>query len=199
MAEVNDGDILRIGAVWTFEAVFQIVNVYHAQNFGGGDRTFAAAAIDVQEYMAQLYSRITALLSDDMDTDYITLANVTQDTTFGAIAWDAPIVGGDAGDVTAPGCCLFGFARTLKPRVQIRKYLGVFTETSMVNGLWVAALRTACGLLMSDHIAAFAGANGMTLKGVAYNRELDTYTFAISETTSAEPAYQRRRKRGRGS
>lgn len=98
-----------------------------------------------------------------------------------------------------PGICLLGWARTLKPRVQIRKYWGVFDEGGLTGGLWTAATRTACQNAMVDHITSFVGTNGLTVVGVAYNRTLLTTTDALSATTAEEPAYQRRRKRGRGS
>lgn len=199
MAEVDQGDVLRIGAIWTFEGTHQVANIWHAQNVAGGDRSYAAASVDVAQYMDDLYDNILANLSNEMVADYITLANVTQATTMGAIAWPVPLTGGGAGDVTAPGVCLFAYSRTFTPRVQIRKYLGVFTEPEMTDGLWGAGVRAAAMAMMAAHVTNYVGAGGMTLLGVAYNRTLQTVTLGVSTSTSGEPAYQRRRRRGRGS
>lgn len=160
---------------------------------------YASASQDIQEYMDEIYDNIDTVLHTSMLVDYLTLANLTQDTTFGSFAWGTIAAGGDAGDKTPPGVCLFTWARTLKPRVQIRKYWGVFTETSTILGAWTAAARTACINAMTDHINSFAGTNGLTVLGVAYNRTLKTWTDGLSVASSAEPAYQRRRRRGRGS
>lgn len=199
MADVNSGDILRIGAVWTFEGTYEVANVFHAQNVAGGDRTYAAAALDVQEYIDDLYDNILASMSDEMSSDLITMANVTQGTTHGAIAWPAPLTGGNINERTAPGVCLFAWGRTAIPRVQIRKYFGIFTDAGMDDGVWNAAARAACDALMVEHVQNYIGGNGMTLRGVAFNRVTLLGTFADSVSTSAEPSYQRRRKRGRGS
>lgn len=69
----------------------------------------------------------------------------------------------------------------------------------MQDGIWVQALTNACRDAMLDHILSFEGTEGLVILGVAYNRTLLTTTDALSVDTSAEPAYQRRRRRGRGS
>jgi len=199
MAEIDNLDILRIGATWEFEGTFEVTNVWHVKVTAGGGVTYAVGGLDIQDYMEDIYNELLPTLSDEMATDYITLSNVTQDTTFGAMGWKTPLVGGEAGAVMAPGVCVFGWGRTLKPRVQIRKYFGVHTETSLVEGKWTSAVRADCHDALGIHVLDWALGANLELKGVAYNRTLQTSTEAISVTTSEEPAYQRRRKRGRGS
>lgn len=176
-----------------------MTNVWHAKVVAGGGISYAQAALDVQSYMADIYVELEPQLSDAMATDFLTLANVTQDTTFGAIAWQGSIVGDIATPITAPGVCLFAWARTLKPRVQIRKYFGVFTEAAVDDGLWNGTTRGVCDAAMVIHVQDYSAGPLLTLKGVAYNREFGSSVEAISVATAAEPAYQRRRKRGRGS
>lgn len=199
MADVNENDLLRIGAVMSFEGAYEVANVYHVQVIASGAWTWAMAAADIQEYMDELYQNIEGVLSASMESDRLTVQNITQATTFGAFAWGTPWVGDDAGDRCPPGVCLFTWARTYKARVQIRKYLGVFTEVGLTNGLWTAALRTAAEALMNDHIVGKVYTNGMTMIGIAYNRTTTDVNLAVSATSSAEPSYQRRRRRGRGS
>lgn len=199
VAEIDNGDILRIGATWQFEGAYEVTNVWHAKVVAGGGITYAAGALDVQDYMADIYVQIEPRLSSSMLTDFLTLSNVTQDTTFGAIAWQGLIQGDVVSQVTAPGVTLFAWARTLKPRVQIRKYFGVFTEDDMVDGVWSGAVRAVADAAMVVHVQDYVGGPALTLRGVAFNRTLLTHVEAISVSTSAEPAYQRRRKRGRGS
>lgn len=199
MADVENGDILRIGATWQLEGAYEITNVWHAKVVAGGGIPYAEAALDVQDYMADIYVQLEPRLSNDMVTDFLTLSNVTQDTTFGAIAWQGEIQGDIETPITAPGVCLFAWARTLKPRVQIRKYFGVFTEAEMDDGVWNGTVRGVADAAMVIHVQDYTGGPALTLKGVAYNREFGTHVEAISVATSGEPAYQRRRKRGRGS
>lgn len=199
MAEVENGDVLRIGATWQLEGAYEITNVWHALVQAGGGIGYAEASLDIQDYMEDIYTGVAAKLSDKMVTDFITLSNPTQDTTFGALAWQAVLEGAITTEQTAPGVCCLGWARTLKPRVQIRKYWGVFAEIDMQAGIWSATLRTAVDTAMTTHIQPYTGGPALTLQGVAYNRTLATHVLPISSTTASEPAYQRRRRRGRGS
>ncbi len=199
MADVENGDILRIGATWQFEGAYEVTNVWHALVQAGGGIGYAEAALDIQDYMEDIYELVEPKLSDEMLTDFLTLSNVTQVTTFGAMAWQLALQGDVTTEVTAPGVTCLAWARTLKPRVQIRKYWGVFCEVDMQDGLWSSSLRAACLSAMVVHIQPYSAGPALTLQGVAYNRTLDTHVLPLSATTSQEPSYQRRRRRGRGS
>lgn len=199
MAEVELGDILRLGAVMELSSAFEVANVYHVVVSSGDDRSLAAASLDIQEYMDEIYANIAAIMTDEIAPDFLTMQNVTQSLTFGAFAWGNFAGGSSAEQMTAPGVCVFTWARTLKPRVQIRKYYGIFTESVMTDGAWIASVRNACSNALVDHVNEFVGSNGMGITGVAYNRTLLTSTVGLSVASSEEPAYQRRRKRGRGS
>lgn len=199
MADVDNGDVLRIGATMSFETTFEITNVWHALVTAGGGIGYAAAALDAQAYMASIYALLQPKLVNTQTTDFLTLSNPTKGTTFGAIAWAAPITGAQPGDCTAPGVCGFAWARTLVPRVQIRKYFGVFAEIDMQAGVWSSTLRSAMNAAMNVHIGLYTGGPALSLQGVAFNRTTKTAVVPLTATTSNEPAYQRRRKRGRGS
>lgn len=199
MAEVETGDVLRMGATWQFEGAYEITNVWHALVQAGGGISYAEAGVDIQDYLEDIYTLVEPKLSDEMLTDYITLSNPTQATTFGAMAWGNALQGDVVTEVTAVGVCCLGWARTLKPRVQIRKYWGVFCEVDLQGGLWSSSLRAACQQALALHITPWSAGAALTLQGVAYNRTLDTFVLPISTTTAEEPCYQRRRRRGRGS
>lgn len=199
MAEIENGDVLRLGAGLVFEGVYDIVNVFHTLVTAGGGISYSTAVADVQEYINQIYDNVKVLLSDTIGVGTISLANVTQDTTFGAIPWSPGWAGSESGEQSPPGVCLFTWARTLRPRTQIRKYWGVFGEVRLASGVWDSTGRNACEAALSDHITAYASTGGLTLLGVAYNYLAARATEALSVASSAEPAYQRRRKRGRGS
>lgn len=199
MADVENGDILRIGAVMKLETAFDIANVFHCRVISGGAKTYAAVLGDVQEYMDDLYDYIDTYIHNTQLADHLTLANVTQDTVYGALDWGVFAGGSESQDKTAPGVCLLTWARTLKPRVQVRKYWGVFSEVNMTGGLWLTTIQTQCRAALQYHINENTLTDGLELGGVAYNRTLGTYTDPVSVASSGEPSYQRRRKRGRGS
>lgn len=199
MAEIENNDILRVGAVMKLDNTFDVVNTWHFNVDAGGPSTFAAATGAIQDYLDDIYNYLTTVMSNNISADYLTVSNITQDTVFGAIAWGTWAGGTNAAEHTAAGVACLAYGRTIKPRVQFRKYFGLFTETNMEDGLWLSAVRTPCENALAYHIAQQTPATGWTFTGVVWNAALSSLTYGISATTSAEPAYQRRRKRGRGS
>lgn len=199
MADLDSGDILRIGCGLSFEGIYDVVNVFYVIADLDAGINWAAVTGFVQDWADEVYDNIKATLSDTMSTNTISVANITQVTTLGAIAWSPTWGGSEGGEQTPPGVSCFAWARTYKPRVQIRKYLGVFGEVNLVDGHWSTAVQTACGLFMDDVIKVTTMGTNKTFQGIAYNREFGTHEFGVSTDVSAEPAYQRRRKRGRGS
>lgn len=198
MADFDTNDVIRIGAVQKFGNAGAIVNVWHVQMTAGGPLAFAAMSQDIAEYMDALYAYITAYTKTTQVADHISIKNETQSTVWGNIAWGTYTGGTDAGDATALQVALLAFARTSLSRVQIRKYLGVSTETQSGGGVWLASYRGAAENMMAYHIVGQTMTNGAVLRGCAY-RPLDgRVTFALSASTSEIPVIQRRRRSGRG-
>ena len=199
MADVENGDVLRIGGTWEYDGTEEVTNVFHVLVKGGGEKTLAQVTDDIEEYMDLMFDNLDTFLSDKMLVDRLSLANVTQHLVFGALNWGTMAQGGAASEETASGVSLLCYGRTYLPRVQIRKYYGVFTEPAMVDGQWSTTLRAAATTDFNSHINDQVMTDGLELTGVAWNRLLETYTEAVSSVTVAEPCYQRRRRRGRGS
>jgi len=199
MADVDPGDVLRVGAGLSFQGVYDVVNVFHILTDMPSGRSWTQVTGFIQDWLEEVYDNLKATLNDTMGTNAVSVANVTQDTTLGAIAWSPTWAGAETGECTAPGVCCFSWGRTYKPRVQLRKYWGVFGDTNVVNGIWTSAVQSACDAAMGDVIAEQLMATDIYFTGVAYNRALATYEKGVSVASAAEPAYQRRRKRGRGS
>lgn len=199
MADVDNGDILRLGAGLIYDGLYDVVNVYHIIVTAAAGLTWGGITGFLQDYLDDLYDNIKTPLIDAMGTGSISVANVTQLTTLGSIAWNPGWAGTDNSEATAAGVCCFTWGRTYKPRVQLRKYLGVFGEVDVTTGSWTARVQNACKALMQEHIEDADMGSGVHFQGVAYNRALLTYELGVSVDASAEPAYQRRRKRGRGS
>lgn len=199
MAEIDNGDVLRIGTSWVYDDAYEITNVWHALVVAGGAKDFAEIIDDIQEYVDALYTEMDTLITNQQVVDRISIANVTQALVFGSINYGSLAAGGAAGDPVAAGVCVLAWARTLKSRVQIRKYYGVCVETNMVDGTWNSPIREAAFTDMEYHIATNVMTDSLSLQGVAWNRELSTHTVATGVATAGEPTYQRRRRRGRGS
>lgn len=199
MADLNTGDVIRVAGVMEYGGTHEITNVWHMVVGGTTPLSFEDATDDIKEYMDLLFDDIDTRLSNNQLADHLEVQNVTTDDVFGAIDWGVFAQGGSATDSTALGVCVFAWGRTRRPRVQIRKYFGVFTEDDMVDGVWNAPVLGAVNGAMAVHIDLQTMTDGLTLQGCAFNRSLKTFTLATSHTSSNEPAYQRRRKRGVGS
>lgn len=199
MADFDTGDIVRLGCVMRNRGLVDIVNVLHLEILSGGGLAAPAAYEDFQEYCDNLYATIGANLVNTQLADRISVANVTQSTVWGAISWDVFAGGGDAGDQTADQVALMVFGRTPISRVQIRKYLGVFSESSITDGIWGSAIRSNCQNYIDYLITPDVMTNGLELVGVAWSELYTRATRALTGATSAEPVIQRRRRRGRGS
>lgn len=199
MADVDNGDVLRVAATWEYDLTEEVTNVYHVLVTSGGAKDFADVIDDLQQYIDLMYEELDVFLSTKMLVDRISVSNVSQGLVFGTINWGVMAQGGSAADALASGVALLAWGRTFVPRVQIRKYYGVFTETGMTDGQWTAPVQVAAYTDMESHITSQAMTDGLTVTGVAWNRTLESYTTASGVATADEPVYQRRRRRGRGS
>jgi hypothetical protein len=177
----------------------EITNVWHMLVTEGGGGTFEDSVADIQEYIDLLYDDLDTQFTNNQFADHLEVQNMTSEEVFGSIDWGTFTQGGNADQHTALGVCVFAWGRTRKPRVQIRKYFGVFTEGEAIDGVWQSSVLGAVNGSMAVHIDAQVLTGGLGLRGVAYNRDTGIHTFATSHVSSSEPAYQRRRKRGRGS
>lgn len=199
MADFDTGDVVRLGAKIAFDSTYDIVNVFNLRINSGGNLPFATASLDLQEWLDDFYGYLTTYMVNDCVADSVSVKNETQDLVFGSMSWGTWSGGGHVGDPTPPGVALLGFCRTKYSRVQIRKYLGVFTDEYLTSGYWNSTIRGACDNAMSYLLNQQTMTNGLVLQGVAYNPTTGTARFGLTPSTSQEPVYQRRRRRGRGS
>lgn len=199
MADVNDGDIVRIGAGLIYDGLYDVVNVWHVRVDTIGGATWAELTNDIQAWLNNLMTDLKDELVDGIGTGSVSVSNATQLTTLGSIPWSPTWAGAQVSDPTASGVSCFSWARTYKPRVQIRKYFGVFSEAGITGGFWIGAVQDACDAAMVYAIATQGLGGDRSFQAVAYNRTLRTSTIARSVAVAAEPGYQRRRKRGAGS
>lgn len=199
MSDIDSGDILRLGAGLIYGGIYDVVNVWHILTASAGGQTWGTAVTQIQSWLDECYASLKTPLHEDIGTGAVSVSNVTQSTTLGTILWSPTWAGAGTGEPTASGVCCFAWGRTYKPRVQLRKYFGVFGEAQVVEGSWNAAVQSGCEGAMTYAIAARSKGPFTNFQAVAYNRTLLSHELGFSVASAAEPAYQRRRKRGRGS
>lgn len=199
MADFETGDVVRLGMVHKLDLLSDIVNVVHVQITAGGGLDFAAAALDFQQYTAALMNTIVTIVVNNMVAEHVSVKNITRAAVWGNIAWDGYTIGSNVSEATAAQVAVLAWGRTSRSRVQIRKYLGVFGEPQMTDGVWTSATRVLCNNFIDYHIVGQTMDEGLVLRGCAFRPSDSRVTFAITGTTSAMPVIQRRRRVGRGS
>lgn len=198
MADFENGDVVRLGAVQLLDGTHQIVNVFHMQINSGGPMAFAQASLDFQEYLDLLYTPLSGSITNTQTADRVGVANVTQGLVFGNMSWGTYTGGAASNERTTPQAAMLVFGRTTISRVQIRKYLGVFTEINQQGGVWAVGLRTLGLTFISTHILPQTMTQGLTLQGVAYRPTPVRVLTALSGSVSVNTVIQRRRRLGTG-
>ncbi len=199
MADFDTGDVVRLGCVQKLDGLHDIVNVLHVQITAGGGLTFAAAALDFQEYCSALFTLIDLVVVDNVTADHISVKNVTQSTVWGNIAWGTYTGGQNIQDPLHSQVALLAYGRTHLSIVQISKYLALMSDVEILGGVWTVTARVAAQAFIDYHIVGQLMAGGLILQGCAYRPLPVRVVFATSGTTSEVPVIQRRRRLGRGS
>jgi hypothetical protein len=196
---VNQGDIIQAVAAMEWDGVEDVLNIYQFQLQSPASVTEAGVISDLTDFLDSAYDVLKLFLTTLLTFKEIRLLNKTQDVILGTFPWPTLVAGTGATDTQAPGVCALINFTTTKPRVSPRKYLGVFTEGALgANGAFgpsvVAALAIFAGLFIGDIVQP----NGTYLYGYDSPKTLQFET-PNGVSTGSVPAYQRRRKQGRGS
>lgn len=195
---VAPGDVIRVTAVTKWEAVHDVLNVYHVKHNGTTgveDLDFRLACADSLD---DSYAHIVPRQEDNLLYVNIEFYNLTQDVPILPIEWPTLTVGGVVGQgLPLQSAALVNF-RTLAKRSVGRKYIGGFDETFQDFG----------GNLTAPAVGSMEAYADELLLGFAVDTNGFTYgnyrpaTAAFNEWATREVApimaTQRRRRKGVG-
>jgi hypothetical protein len=199
MADVETGDIIRLGAKQRFQDAADIVNVYHLEVYAGGPMAIASAMEDFQEYLDSIYESWEQYVTDDLVAESVSVANLTQDTAWGSMAWGDYEGGTNLVSALAPQLALLSWGNTTRPRTQQRTYWGVFCEDEIQDGLWSNTLKSL-GVFIESYLRDVQTmTHGLQLRAGAYNAAASRWLPIYSVNATDNPVVQRRRRIGRGS
>lgn len=196
---VVQNDVLEVSARSEFGGVEDVVNVFQFRYESLLPLPNPDAIDDILEIMEILYTIINVSLTILQLFRDIRIANRTQNTLLGTFSWPTLTVGGNPLSPTAPGVAFLTSFNTDVPRVGMRKYWGVMTEGDFDNDGTYAATLVATGVvLIATMLPPIIATNGTWQYG---NDSGKTLQFEVPTGGLATdiPAYQRRRKQGRGS
>jgi hypothetical protein len=195
---VSTGDVLRITAVLENTRGVTFENVYHVKAdavIDGGDN---AVMIEMASWLDDAYTEIQDPIANECSFVEVRGHDETTNQPLPAQPWPTLTVGGAATSSYADGVAALVLFRTTAIKVLGRKFLGPFTEDAFDEGLLTAIVIAKVVTFAGKILTSFAGATtlnqyhyGVYDKGAA----LRTVTSIVA---SAVPAYQRRRRPGRG-
>lgn len=196
---VQPNDILEASARSEFNGTEDVVNVFQFRNNGVAPMADQAAIDDIIEILEIVYNLINAGLTLLQLYRDIRVRNVTQGLVYGTFPWATLVSGGSAVNPTAPGVAFLVSFSTGVPRVGMRKYFGVVTEDEMdVDGAFTGVLVVAGGAVISTLIAPIVATNSTWEFGYQ-SPKTGTFVTPNGGVATDIPAYQRRRRQGRGS
>ena len=195
----NQYDVFEVSARTEFNSVEDVVNVYQFQYQDVGSQADALTIVDILTIIESVYSIINAAMSILQVYRDVRIANKTQGTILGTFGFLTLTAGSNASPPVAPGVCFLVSWNTPVPRVGMRKYYGVMTEANTdADGTWssgLVAVGTTIGALLASPLG---GPTGNYLFGYL-SPKTGIFELPTGVLVTDIPAYQRRRRQGRGS
>jgi len=194
-------DILRIAVRHTFRDIDDMVNVYHVRlETVPTPNTNAALLADVSEYIREAYAEVQAHLQNDLDPVDITVFNVSNDAPVGVTSFGGTYAGGTgSGEVLPLATCALALLSTGVKRVQGRIYLSGMGEGELADSLWDLTFVAAYEAMVDRLLLQSPFTNLSAFAYGVYSRSSGLLRDVTATRIQRIPAFQRRRKPGRGS
>jgi hypothetical protein len=196
VASLND--ILRIVPTIEMGVGVTVQNVYYCKVTQAGGIDDGDVLDDMGDWMDDVYTPVQLAMPDDATFEEIKITNVTADVDIGTTSFPTLTQGNASGEPYAPGVAGLVLAFTDKLRHTGRKFFGPFNEGSLTNGLF-STLNV--GRMVDAAVEAytpFTGTSGGTYQPVIVDRTTGEGRGVTSVQATSNPAYQRRRRLGRG-
>lgn len=196
---VSTGQVVRVDLIGDFDGTEDVINVFHYRLNTGSVTDDAAVLDDLISLLEGLVTIIKALAATLTVWRRIRVQNLSTGLLIGERNFTAPITGTQTSAAAATGAAGLLSLKTNVPRVVMRKYFGPLAANQYANDGKLASgtvtvLNNAANYLLSPQIKA----NGTWQYGYL-SPKAGEFVIPTSFASSALPAYQRRRRQGRGS
>lgn len=190
--------VIKASIVWRYNASDDVVNVWH---IGYSDKPSDQADFytDIAEFLSDMYASVTADMSDLVIHNRIELYNQGTNSPEAWIGSSSEFNGTNTNDPVPTGVSALIYCRTSTSRCIGKKYLPPFTEEQTLDGVWNATTIGHLNTMAAKWGEVFVASNGTTLRAGIWRKLANAITYPISNQSSSIPAYQRRRRIGRGS
>lgn len=194
---ITNGSIIRMASVWQYNNSDEQANVWHA-GVSSVASTVALLYDDIEEYLVYLYGTVAGFIVDDLTHNRVEVFNQSAGTPEPWIGAIGDLDGTDANSPLPAGVAALVYARTFVSRVIGKKYMPTASENELVNGQFSGAYQTALLGLATRWAGNFTASNGTVFTPRIWRVSAGSDVGIMSTHVTVNPAYQRRRKLGRG-
>lgn len=197
---IGNGDILRVAARQLLSGTDEIVNVFHFDVLDIGTNGDEGVMDAIALKLSTSWVNLIGGLANNLQPNIIDVYNTTHDVPLGQVPWHGSYTGGSSsGNMLPSGVALLVMFSTGVKRVQGRTYLGGMVQSVMDDGLWLSGYIPNVSDWVDDMRSEAASPDATELKMVIFRRSAGTPVAITGRRISNIPAYQRRRRIGRGS
>lgn len=193
------GDVIRASARMEFEGVDDVVNVYEFMLTSGPSLDDSQTATSILNVLETIYTPLIGTQNNQYAYRDVRLENVTQSTLLGVFAWPTLTTGASITGNLPPGVSGLINLGTDVAKVILRKYLGGFIQSNLdTDGTFTSALVAVLVAVANILLSPITEGGNTWDYGYISSKTL-LFERPVSATITDIPAYQRRRKQGRGS
>lgn len=195
----QEGDVIEVTVIHDNDTSGEQVNRFQFMVLAGAPISDADLLDDIQTIVETLYNLVIAIISLRNVLREVGVFNKTQDLLVG-VTGAGTYTGGDATDPASPqGVSPYCYFKTNVPHVILSKYLPSVSQSRIgISGLWTSPTLGATTAFAVRLLASFTELGGSYQYG-HWRALAEEFVFPSVAVIPLEPAYQRRRKPGRGS
>lgn len=194
-----NGDVVEVAVIAEHDGTEDVVNVHHYQVSGSTYTTEADFITDLKSLVVALITVYKGMASVLTVYKRFRAQIITQTGAGVMVELDSEIPGTATGTAMPPGVAALCVLRTSAKNGNLKKYVGVPATVMLdTDGSWASFVQTLGATAIAFLLAPQTKTYGTFTFG-NWRKETSTWYTPTSGYFNLEPAYQRRRRRGRGS
>lgn len=194
---ISNLDVLKLSITWRMNLQDQQVNVLHVRCGDITTQTDDEIRDDLTEYLDDLYSDVVADMVNNLTHFGTTVFNETTGNPELPLPVSTALDGADSGVMLPWGVSTMVFGRTGINHKIARKFLPTGSTGTISDGFIASGALGRANLYAAKLAATFVATNGTAIRAGVWNAS-DGFHNIIQAQASINPAYQRRRRQGRG-